>query len=114
LQLVKEKRSEETKEDKCVEFYYNWVFSLASPTISTKQLCFQENRKKQTVSWKDSGLRTQEVLDPSFQSCQKTRTCLQALRAGSSLSLSLSLSQFVGPKNFCPSWILIRTKQQID
>jgi hypothetical protein len=20
----------------------------------------------------------------------------------------------VGPKNFCPSWILIRTKQQID
>jgi hypothetical protein len=31
------------------------------------------------------------VLDPSFQSCQKTRTCLQALRAGSSLSLSLNL-----------------------
>jgi hypothetical protein len=108
LQLVTETRSEETKEDKYVELYYNWVFSLASPRISTKQLCFQENRKK--TNSKLEGLRTQEVLDPSFQSCQKTRTCLQALRAGS----SLSLSQFVGPKNFCPSWILIRTKQQID
>ncbi len=58
MQLVTETRSEETKEDKYVELYYNWVFSLASPRISTKQLCFQENRKK--TNSKLEGLRTQD------------------------------------------------------
>ncbi len=57
MQLVKEKRSEETEEDKCVEFYYKLGLLSSFSQNFNKTVMF--SREQEKTNSKLEGLRTQ-------------------------------------------------------